>query len=80
MVCRSKIIKKVNFHGVINNRKGTFLRQLYLTVTCHFLFRPSRISCIFHIYLFFIFCIFGSYSFLSVVLLFYGSQFNGLVP
>ena len=39
-------------------------------------FRPSCISCIIHI---FYFCIFGSYSFLSAVLLFYGIQFNGLV-
>ena len=41
-------------------------------------FRPSCVSCIF-IYIFY-FLYFGSYGFLSVVLLFYGSQFNGVVP
>ena len=30
-------------------------------------------------FIFFTFCIFGSYSYLSAVLLFYGSQINGLV-
>jgi len=32
------------------------------------------------LYIYFTFCIFGSYSFLSAVLQFHGSQFNGLVP
>ena len=45
-------------------------------------FRPSCISCVFmcFLYIFFTFCILGFCSFLSVVLLFYGSQFDGLVP
>ena len=30
-------------------------------------------------FIFFTFCIFGFYSYLSAVLLFYGSQINGLV-
>jgi len=40
-------------------------------------FRPSCISCIF-IFSVLLFCIFVSYSFLSAVLLFDGSQLNGL--
>ena len=44
-------------------------------------FRPSCIFvlCIFLFFLFFTFCILGSYSFISAVLLIYGSQFIGLV-
>jgi len=44
-------------------------------------FCDSCVGCIFHILIHvFTLCIFGSYSFLSAVLQFHGSQFNGLVP
>ena len=42
-------------------------------------FRPSCISCIFILFIFLLFVFFGTYNFLSVVLLFYGGQFNGLL-
>ena len=47
-------------------------------------FRPSCISCVFRVFrifnFFFTVCILGLYTFLSAVLLFYGSQFDGIVP
>ena len=65
----------IRVHG--RNKLGTYAEIIRVIVW----FRPSCISYIFHIcyYYFFTSCIFGSHSFLSVVLLFYGGQFSGLV-